>query len=73
LLSNFRKRGEANRDGRAHLGLADRYPTGVRQDRPERSAALSEYAAPSIAGWDHVHLVAYDQFSPESVAAVRKA
>jgi signal transduction histidine kinase len=31
------------------------------------------FSAPSIAGREHVHLVAHDQFSAESVAAVRKA
>src|SRR5436309_8609175 len=36
--------GSDSRDIEPHLGLADRYPAGVRQDRQERGAALPECA-----------------------------
>lgn len=60
------------------LSLISDSPTGIQPvfDRIVRNAARlcqSVLSAVYRREEDHVHLVAYDQFSPESIAAVRKA
>jgi signal transduction histidine kinase len=60
------------------LSLISDSPTGIQPvfDRIVRNAARlcqSVLSAVYRRDGDHVHLVAHDQFSPESVAAVRKA
>ena len=60
------------------LSLISDSPTGIQPvfDRIVKNAARlcqSVLSAVYRRDGDHVHLVAYDQFSPESVAAVRKA
>jgi signal transduction histidine kinase len=60
------------------LSLISDSPTGIQPvfDRIVRNAARlcqSVLSAVYRRDGEHVHLVAYDQFSPESVAAVRKA
>ena len=60
------------------LSLISNSPTGIQPvfDRIVKNAARlcqSVLSAVYRREGDHVHLVAYDQFSPESVAAVRKA
>src|SRR2546422_3616112 len=59
------------------LSLISDSPTGIQPvfDRIVKNAALCESVLSAVyrREGDHVHLVAYDQFSPESVAAVRKA
>ncbi|KRR18178.1 hypothetical protein CQ14_24945 [Bradyrhizobium lablabi] len=60
------------------LSLISDSPTGIQEvfDRIVKNAARlcqSVLSAVYRREGEHVHLVAYDQFSPESVAAVRKA
>ena len=60
------------------LSLISDSPTGIQPvfDRIVKNAARlcqSVLSAVYRREGDHVHLVAYDQFSPESVAAVRRA
>ena len=60
------------------LSLISDSPTGIQPvfDRIVKNAARlcqSVLSAVYRREGEHVHLVAYDQFSPESVAAVRKA
>ena len=70
--------GAASSDSRGVGCSVSNSPTGIQPvfDRIVKNAARlcqSVLSAVYLLDGHHVHLVAYDQFSPESVAAVRKA